>query len=99
MKSSDIWALTNAETMKKEREEHPRFNDEFDNIIVDTCYVADCNYYECGVSRDGCWYIVEKNIPESKLKEVYDKWVNKMKENPLRRLYDMHSEEGDVLDD
>ena len=97
-----LYAVANSESMRAEREAHPKYNDvlKTDNgeITVDTCWVADCGWYETGINVHDNWYIVQKNIDKSELKAVHDKWVTVMKKEPFKKLRDMWAEDGDLDD-
>jgi len=95
-----LYALTNLDEMRAEREAHPKYNDvlKTDNgeITVDTCWVADCCWYETGIQVHGTWYIVQKDISPDMLKTAHERWVKIMRENPFKELRDMWDEDGDL---
>lgn len=95
-----LYALTNADEMRAQRALHETYNDIFETdngkITVDTCWVADCDWYETGIKVHDEWYIVQKNIDGSELKAVHNKWVAIMKKDPFKQLRDMRAEDGDL---
>lgn len=58
------------------------FCDEFDGIIIDTCFTPDTGQWETGVHKNEHWTIVQM-YDNREIAEKYHKlWVEEIKKNP-----------------
>jgi len=56
--------------------------DEFDGILVDTCWTSDTSWYETYISTPEASAVVEKYPNKEEAIKGHKKWVKIMKENP-----------------
>ena len=69
-----------------------RLHNEFDNVIVDTCFTSDTGKYETGIQVDDKpWVIVELYKTHADSVLGHTKWYQKMKENPKIKLVDVQT--------
>ena len=59
---------------------------EFDNIIIDTCFALDTGKYETGIKRNEPCVIVEMYNNKKEAIKGHKKWKNKLKKNPNLKL-------------
>jgi len=61
--------------------------DEFDGILVDTCWTEDTGWYETYISTPEFKEVVEQyGKDREKAIKGHKNWVKKMKKNPKRKL-------------
>lgn len=86
---SGVFSTIEALTGQIQQNRDDRFNDEIDNINIDTVCAFDTNTWETGIKR-GEWIIVEQYITRELAEIGHKKWVAKIKKNPKIELRDIN---------
>jgi len=90
-------AIVNDSGLDEARENALRYGGNDDDLIIDTCYCMDTNFYETGIEDIryyDSWIIVEEYDNEEEAKIGHNKWVKKMTSStPPQTLRDVHINE------